>query len=298
MNALRHFRPAATTLTLAVMAAALTGCGTKQWQATKLAQVDGLHTPECTFVMPETGEVFASSIVALEENGDDRYVVADGNGFITRLFPGGQLDDLHWRNSTQAAPLNGPKGICFFDGVLYIADCTHVRRIDMKTGKAMAPVAIEGATFLNDMAADGRAVYVSDTTTARIHRIEGDSYTTIPGPPSANGLAFAGGKLYCTSWEAHEVYEVDMTGKTAPVAFGLADKFGGLDGLVILPDGQFLVSDLKDGKIDLISADRKTVRTLCKVNAPADIGVDFERGLLYVPMLNDGAIGIYELKCE
>lgn len=296
MNASRHFRSTATTLIIAALATVLTGCGTGQWQATKLAQIDGLHTPECAFVVPETGEVFVSNIVALEENGEGRFLAADGNGFITRLRPGGQLDDLHWVDSTEANPLNGPKGICVFRNVLYAADTDHVRRIDVKTGKMLAPVVVAGAEFLNDIATDGEGVYISDTGTGKIHRIEGDSCTTIPGPPSANGLAFAGGKMYCTSWLAHEIYEIDPTGKTAPVAFGLADKFGGLDALVILPDGQFLVSDHKDGKVDLVSADRKTVRTLFKVNAPADCGVDFNRGLLYVPLLKDGAVAIYEFR--
>jgi len=297
MSASRQFRSIATMLTIVALTAALTGCGTShQWQTQKLAQIDGLNAPECAFVVPETGEVYVSSIHALEENGDDRYVLADGNGFITRLRPGGQLDDLHWFKSTAEGPLNGPRGICIFRDVLYTADTDHVRRIDMKTGKMLAPILVEGAKLLNDIATDGQDVYVSDTFTDKIHRLEGDGYTTIADLPSANGLAFAGGRMYCTSWAAHEIYEVDVTGKTAPVAFGLADKFGGLDGLVILPDGQFLVSDYKDGKVAIVSADRKTVRTLFELNTPADIGVDFDRGLLYVPLLEDGAVAIYEFR--
>ncbi len=294
MNNSKNIRTIVSALILAAAVLGTGGCGSSQWQAEKIAQIDGLHTPESAFVVPVSGEVYVSSMVA-STTGETRFNTTDGTGFITRLQAGGQLDDLQWIASTDAAPLHSIKGLCVFGGVLYAADIDHVRRISVQTGKTLDPIVIPGARMLNDAATDGKVVYISDTATGKIHRIDGETHTAIAGPGSANGMVFADGKMFCVSWELHDIYEVDPTGKTPPKAFGLADKFSGLDGIVILPDGQFVVSDLKGGKVDLVGTDRKTVRTLFKVKAPADIALDANRGLLYIPMFHDKALAIYEI---
>ena len=40
-----------------------------------------------------------------------------------------------------------------------------------------------------------------------------------------------------------DIYELDPTGKTPPKAFGLAPAFAGIDGIEILDDGTFLITD-------------------------------------------------------
>lgn len=295
---MRNFRTAATWVVILAACGAQTGCGSGQdgqWRAMMLTQIHGFDAPESAFVVPATGQVYVSNIVLAPEGDDSRYIATDGTGFITSLRAGGQIDHMRWAQSSDAAPLHSIKGICVTGGILYVADIDRVRRISVRTGKAIAPIVIPGASFLNDVASDGKYVYVSDTGTGKIHRIYGNDHTAIPGPESANGIAFAGGKMFVVSWELHEIYEVDPTGKTDPIPFGLADKFGGLDGIVALPDGKFLVSDLKAGKIDVVSQDRKTVRTLLNIREPADIAVDHERGVLYVPLLSDNTLGIYKL---
>ena len=294
MNDSKSVRIIASVVMLAAAALGTGGCGGPQWQAEKIAQIEGLHTPESAFVVPVSGEVYVSSMVAAA-TGDSRFNTTDGTGFITQLRPGGQIDDLQWVESTKAAPLHSIKGVCVLGGVLYVADIDRVRRISVGTVRTLDPIVIGGASMLNDVATDGKVVYVSDTVTGKIHRIDGESHTTIAGAGSANGMAFFGGKMFCVSWELHDIYEVDPTGKTAPQAFGLADKFKGLDGIVILPDGQFVVSDLKGDKVVLVGTDRKTVRTLFKAHAPADIALDSNRGLLYVPLFHDKTLAIYEI---
>ena len=49
------------------------------------------------------------------------------------------------------------------NGTLYVADLDTVRMFDAKTGAAKGEVKIPGATFLNDIATDGKVVYVSDS---------------------------------------------------------------------------------------------------------------------------------------
>jgi len=293
---MRNLRTAATMMILAA-GAALAGCA-RQWRATELARLDGFGTPESVFVAPWTGEVFVSNIVIAPTGDDSRYNAADGTGFISRLGPEGKGGTMTWVESTAAAPLNSTKGVCPFNDVLYVADIDHIRRLAIPTGKALKPIVIPDAQFLNDVASDGRFVYVSDTGTGKIHRIDGEKHTAIAEVGSANGLAFFGGKMFCVSWLLHEVYEVDPTGKTEPIPFGLADKLGGLDGIVAMPDGQLLISDLKGGKVVLVGTDRKTVRTLIEIERPADIAVDHARGLLYIPTVNRNALFVYRLQRE
>ena len=289
-------------VTVLVAAAMLSGCGpvslsdTDAWRVEKVSQITGLAVPECAAVSPETGDVFISNIDAPAKGAENRYNTDDHAGFITRLKTGGKLDAMRWVESEVNAPVNSIKGLCVLQGVIYACDVNHVRRMSIKTGQALEPIIINGAKFLNDAATDGKYIYVSDTTTGKIHRLDGDKVTDIPGPPSANGIAFGGGKMFVSSWEAHEIYEVDIDGIMPPKPFGLADHFGGLDGLEILSDGTFIVSDLKNNKIVLISADRKRLRTLVEIKGgPADFGIDAARGLLYIPLIWDNSLVVYKL---
>ena len=291
---MRNFGTSAVMVMILASGVVLTGCG-GQWHARKVVRIDGFGTPESVFVVPWTGEVYVSNIMIAPTGDDSRYDAIDGTGFISRLNPGGKGGEIKWVESTAAAPLNSTKGVCPVNDVLYVADVDRVRRISIPTGKALKPIVIPGAKSLNDVASDGKYVYVSDTVTGKIHRIDGETHTVIAHVGSANGLAFFGGKMFCVSWLLHDVFEVDPTGKTKPIPFGLADKLVGLDGIVPMPDGKLLISDLKAGKIIIVSTDRKTMRTLIEIDVPSDIAVDHARGLLYIPTLDRDAVFVYRI---
>jgi len=291
-------------VTVLVVGAMLAGCGpvvpsissSDGWRVEKVATVTGLAVPECAAVLPETGEVFISNIDAPAEGADDRYNTDDNTGFITLLKAGGQLAAGRWVDSQVNAPSNSIKGLCVLKGVVYACDVDHVRRMSVETGQAIEPIIIHGAKFLNDAATDGKYIYVSDTITGKIHRLDGEKQIEIPGPPGANGIALGGGKMFVVSWAEHEIYEIDLDGIMPPKPFGLADRFKGLDGIEILSDGTFIVSDQKSNKIVLISADRKRIRTLVEVRGgPADFGIDRDRGLLYIPLIWDNSVAVYKL---
>ncbi len=71
---------------------------------------------------------------------------------------------------------------------------------------------------------------------------------------------------------------------------------GGIVVAVIL--ATFIVSDITGNKVSTVAPDRKTVHTLLSVESPADIGLDRQLGLLYVPMLMKNEARIYKLSCE
>jgi hypothetical protein len=210
-----------------------------------------------------------------------------------------------WRESAAAqkqrsAPfkiLNSPKGMCLLNGVLYVADITRVVAFPLDPADA-------GKIFLqlptgkqfNDMASDGAAIYVSDTGQGKVFRADPDGVREVKGPPSANGITFFKDKMYGVSWGEHEVYELDASGKAEAKPFGVASHFKSLDGIEVLDDGTFIVSDFAGNKVCLIAPDRKTVKTLVEVESPADIGLDRERLFLYVPQFMRNRLVCFKLE--
>jgi hypothetical protein len=115
-------------------------------------------------------------------------------------------------------------------------------------------------------------------------------------PAGINGLTFFGNKMFGVSWKLHEVYELDPSGKKAPVAFGLADHFTNLDSIEVLDDGTFVVSDFMGDAVYTISPDRSRVDKLIAVPSPADIGLNRKDGLLYVPQFMKDRLSVYRLE--
>ena len=102
--------------------------------------------------------------------------------------------------------------------------------------------------------------------------------------------------MFGVSWDLHEVYELDPSGKAAPVAFGLASHFKNLDGIEVLCDGTFVVSDFMGDTVCIITPDRTTVHPLIKTPSPADMGLNRKAGLLYVPQFMKDKLSVYQLK--
>ncbi len=283
-------KPAAAGLAVWVIAAAATGA---DWSAKKVKVIRGFDTPESVCVDRESGFAYVSNIVTSTRG----FWRADGEARISRLALDGTVDQLRWRESGPAFRFDAPKGLCVRAGVLYAADITCVRAFPLRGG-APRTIRVPGARKLNDMATDGRDVYVSDTAAGRVIRLDlspAGRHQVIPGPAGANGLAFVGGKGYCVSWAKHDIYELDMSGRRAPRAFGLAGHFTNLDGVEPLPDGSLLVSDFVGGKLAVVSPDRRTVKVIARVKCPADIGLDRETLRVFVPQFHENQIVVYQL---
>lgn len=276
-----------------------------QWFAQRIRILKGFRVPECVAVDPVRGWAYVSNIQAAE----DGYWKDDGKAFISSLKPGGELVSLQWRQSFKQAPLNAPKGMCVLRDRLFIADNTRI--VSYSLGKVgWRPfISIPGSQRLNDMATDGQALWVSDTGASKVFCIAGpgifkfpasagerEQIREFPAPEMVNGITFFQGKMFAVSWNLHEVYEMDPSGRQPPKPFGVANHFTSLDGIEVLDDGTFLVSDFNGNKVCTIGPDRKTVRILLEIESPADIGLDRKRGLLYVPQFKKDQVAVYRLR--
>ncbi|MEJ7821892.1 MAG: ATP-binding protein, partial [Chitinophagaceae bacterium] len=95
---------------------------------------------------------------------------ADGKGGIAKLGPNGKSYDSTWITG-----LHAPKGMAIVGKNLYVADIENVAVIDKRKGKIKKKIAISGAQGLNDITAtDKGIIYVSDSRTGKIWRIEND----------------------------------------------------------------------------------------------------------------------------
>jgi hypothetical protein len=266
-----------------------------EWSATQVAVLKGFDKPECVVVDADSGMAYVSNVAAATEGeGFGRFWADDGTGFISRL-ENGKIDRLKWIDSTEDAKLNGPKGMCIARGKLWINDNHRLLAYPLVGGKREV-IEIPDAKSVNDLAARGDIVYVTDTGTGRIHRLTTDGMSEIPSPEAVNGVTARDGKLFAVSWGLHEVYELDPEGKKPPQAFGLADQFESLDTIEALDDGSLIVSDFLGGKVCVVAPDRKSVRTIVKTTTPADVGLDRKRMLLYVPSLMKDVVEVYQLE--
>jgi outer membrane protein assembly factor BamB len=189
----------------------------------------GLQTPESAQCYK--GKLFVSNIGGLPPERKD------GDGFISLISLDGKV-----LKRKLVKGLNAPKGICFCDGKLFVADIDELVVAEPDTGKVIKKIKVPGAKFLNDTACKDGKVFVSDTQTNSIYTVDSKNYRVklflkshkLQGP---NGLAFKDGKLLVASWGGGKLLEVDGEIKV------LASGFENLDGVVVTEDGTIFFSD-------------------------------------------------------
>ena len=288
---------------LCALCGALTfGCSTtptgsgKTWRLEHVNSVKGFNIPECAEVNPADGTVYVANIFAVTR---DTVGALDSNGFISTLAPGGKLKKLKAIQGTKVLPVHGPSGMCFFGRYLYFNDRNNLKRCPLGDTSAIEVVPVPGTDHgFNDAGCDDNYVYVTGQNAVfRVDRQgKGGKFVDLEG---VNGVKSWKGKLFAvtTNKKQSDIYELDPAGKTPPKAFGLAPQFAGIDGIEILRDGTFLITDCHGHKVYTVAPDRKTVTLVAEgLEYPADLAVDHERGLVYIPQFFRNTVEVYRLK--
>lgn len=292
--------------TLAVAACSEPGSGddemTVDTTAMTVADV-GFDTPESVLHDTEADVYLISNIGGAP-------TAEDGNGFISRLAPNGELAALKWIDGQQeATTLNAPKGMAIIGDTLYVTDITAVRAFHRVSGEPLGSWDVPGSTFLNDLTVgpDGM-LYVSDSGvnadfsssgTDAVYRFEdGEPVAVAEGTELAgpNGLAVRNDVLVVVSMSSPEVRTMPAAGGEPTVLTELPGPQ--LDGVVVLEDGSMLVSSWATSSVYHIpaaAAEGQATTVVEGVPSPADIGFDAERQRILIPVLNENRVEIRAL---
>lgn len=244
----------------------------------------GLKTVESVLYDPIGKVLYVSNI-------NDNPWEKDGNGYISRLKPTGEIIDAVWVKGMSA-----PKGMGIANGRLYATNIDEVVEIDIKAASIIKRYTHVQASNFNDIAVgpEGK-VYVSDSKGNYIFEIYNGEMQILAeskdGP--TNGLFYENGKLLCG--QQNRIAVLDLKSK---IISTFIDNTGSIDGLEGIGNGTYLFSDWS-GHIHLGQKDQVKVlyldTTPSKINA-ADIEYDPIKRVLYVPTFFKNSVVAYKLK--
>ena len=265
-----------------------------------------LKNPESVAYSPKLNVLFVSNV-----NG--KPTEKDQNGFISKVSPAnGSIIELNW-----VTGLNAPKGIALSNNNnrLFVSDLTDLVEIDINTGKIIKRFNAPGSAFLNDVVSDKQGnIYVSDTITNTIYKLDGNNITStlqpwlqsaqLNGPnglhvdESKNKLIVASLGKFTKPGAGIEI--VDLKNKTiTPLGKeGTTSPFGGLDGIESDPTGErYYVTDNPAGKLYLVNADGTGYGTLVDLHTQgaADIGFIPSQSTVIIPLMKDNKLAAYKL---
>jgi hypothetical protein len=288
---------------------ALAGCGNGD------DAPEDMDEPSSTVTIAGVG--FATPESVLHDTEADVYLVSninggpldkDGNGFISRVSPEGDVIDLRWIDGeADGVTLHAPKGMAVQGSTLFVTDIDCVRRFDRASGEPTGEVCPQNVSFLNDIAAapDGTSLFFTDTGldasfaptgTDAVYRLsEGDRVTVLIRDPdlgAPNGVAVGNRGIFVVTFMSGEVFRLDAEGNRTDVMPGSEGQY---DGIEMMDDGGFLLSSWGDQAVYRVAGDGSRSRVLSGVDAPADIGVDRMRNRVLVPLFNADEVRVVPL---
>ncbi len=272
-------------------------------------QVSGesLVLAEVGFATPESVIHDAVADVYLVSNINGAPAEKDGNGFISRVSPQGEVLALRWIDG--AAPgveLNAPKGMAIVADTLFVTDIDCLRGFHRVTGVPLRALCLERAGFLNDLAAGPQGdLYFTDSGS---EEVPGAVYllrnsadvpqllrladgTELRGPElgGPNGVVADERGLFVATYGSGEVFRVTPEGRRVQL---LPPSDLQLDGLVSLGDRGFLFSSWGKSAVYATGPAGQVSVLLDDLDAPADIGFDGERGRVLIPLFRENELRI------
>lgn len=242
--------------------------------------LEKLWQTDSTLNIPESVLYVADSKILFVSNSEN----------ISKVSLDGDIVKQVW-----VTGLTATKGLGIYNGLLYAAELSNVAVIDIHTNTIVKRIRIDGAGMLNDITIDPQGiVYVSDTRTNKIHRIENGVATVyLENMEKVNGLLAVGDVLYALT--AGKLQKIDVNKHQQVIAEGFE---GNTDGLVQVKENEFLVSCWQ-GTIYYVYADGSKQVLLDtrdqKINT-ADLGYNPSTRTVYVPTFFRGTVVAYKLK--
>jgi len=234
---------------------------------------------------------------------NDRYIISnlntrgpENNGYISLMSPDGAITNLKFIEG-------GKNGATLYiqNDMIWVADITHMRKFDLKTGAPRGEVALPGANRPNDIfvTKDGTA-YISDNggTAGTIIRVSPSGQVSLVHPrddimEKPNGVAvMPDGTLIHAGRGVNISFRNAQTGqlikeKSLPTA-----QF---DALIPLADGSILAASQVGKNVYKVSPMGEITEVAKEIAIPAAIGYDIKRNRLLIPQIAPGTITMVDL---
>lgn len=282
--------------------ALLSGCGGSD------APPGDPESPPLAPLVPATADSRLFSIEGLEgpeavkyDSAQDVYFISNfgpsadaeaNDGYLSRVSAeDGTIEELRWAVGADDRPLQEPRGMALSNDTLWVADARGLHAFDPVTGSQLDFVDLTALEpgFLNDVAAgaDG-GIYVTDTGTSRLIRLDGGRGVVVANGPSLgspNGIALdpRSGHMILVPWEGggdsirswDPVHRTLETWARSPGGPFDGAEFAGSD-LIVASQGDSALHLVRQG----------VGQPFQKVaGRPADIAFDSRRGRIAVPYI-------------
>ena len=240
---------------------------------------------------------------------NDRYLISnlgtrgpENNGYITIMSPDGTIVNQKFiEGGKNGATLIDPLGIYIQDGMIWVADITHMRKFDLKTGAPRGEVALVGANRPNDIfVMPGGQAYLSDNggQVGTVIKVSPAGEVSLLQPrddimekPNGvavmpNGTLVHGGRGVNISFRDRNTGQL-LREKTVPT--------GQFDALVPLADGSLLIASQGGKNVYKMSPTGEFTEVAKEIPVPAAIGYDSKRNRLLIPQIAAGSITMVDL---
>jgi len=264
-------------------------------QVTHRIEGAGFRAPESVF-HDEADDIYLVSNV----NGDP--AGEEDNGFISRVTPDGEVEELKWIDGEAGDfTLNAPKGMMILGDSLYVADVDCVRVFVRPTGDHSHDICFSDATFLNDLTVDENNIfYVTDSGSedepGALFRfsVDGGQALLVEGEHlgGPNGIAFTPRGFIVATFETGALVRMTAEGEQTPMT---PQSERQLDGIVFREDESFFFSSWGDSAVYAVGGDGSVSQAVSGVPSPADMGYDRERNRLLVPLLQENTVLFVEV---
>ena len=263
----------------------------------KLWETGGFKNPESVIYDEKNHVLYLSNV-----NGSA--VEKDGNGFISKVSPGGRVLELEW-----VSGLNAPKGLAVYNNKLYTADIDALVEIDIPTAMITNIYRVDDARFLNDVTVDQDGkVFVSDMMMNRIHCLENGKFNIwleSPELENPNGLLVEGDSIILGSWGVmKDGFATDIPGHLKSISLddkvvksiGDGQPVGNLDGVESDQHGNYYVTDWMAGKLLHIDNNGNFKVLLSLEQGMADHEFITGETLFLIPMMKSNKLLAYKLQ--
>ncbi|MCK4919547.1 MAG: hypothetical protein KAS71_00785 [Bacteroidales bacterium] len=220
----------------------------------------------------------------------------DGNGFISKLSPDGEILSLKW-----ITEISAPKGLGIDKGLLYVTDIDELVIIDIEEGEIIQKFPVEGSSFLNDLDIDSEGViYITDSNTGKIHKYKNGEISDwiTEGLKRPNGLFIEKDRILLTTSEGQVLRSIDpstaeMKVLTSEIGRGDGVRFTGIEGYYLISDwsGEIFLIDPDYNKISLLNTKEQNKNT-------ADFAFNMKEKVIYVPTFFDNRVVAYKLEIK